>query len=76
VGATIRILVDDQEIGTAVVNASGSWTFTPETALEEGSRSIRFTATDTAGNTGPASEPFILTVDTLAPAAPTLAAAR
>jgi len=74
VGATIRILVDDQEIGTAVVNASGSWTFTPETALEEGSRSIRFTATDTAGNTGPASEPFILTVDTLAPAAPTLTA--
>ena len=72
VGATIHILVDEVEIGTAVVNASGSWTFTPETALDEGTRSIRFSATDTAGNTGPASEPFILTVDTLAPAAPTL----
>ncbi len=74
VGATIHIIVDELEIGTAVVNASGSWTFTPETALDEGTRSIRFTATDTAGNTGPASDPFILTVDTLAPAAPTLTA--
>jgi len=75
VGATIHIIVDELEIGTAVVNAAGSWTFTPETALDEGTRSIRFTATDTAGNTGPASDPFILTVDTLAPAAPTIVAA-
>ncbi|WP_333855474.1 Ig-like domain-containing protein, partial [Leclercia sp.] len=74
VGATIHIIVDEREIGTAVVNAAGSWTFTPETALDEGTRSIRFTATDTAGNTGPASAPFILTVDTLAPAAPILTA--
>ncbi|TLU61264.1 BapA prefix-like domain-containing protein [Enterobacter sp. MF024] len=74
VGATIHIIVDEQEIGTAVVNAAGSWTFTPEAPLGEGTRSIRFTATDTAGNTGAASEPFILTVDTVAPAAPTLTA--
>ena len=74
VGATIRIIVDELEIGTAVVNASGSWTFTPETALAEGTRSIRFTATDAAGNTSPASDPFTLTVDTLAPTAPTLTA--
>ncbi|QVV61185.1 BapA/Bap/LapF family large adhesin [Leclercia sp. Colony189] len=74
VGATIRILVDDREIGTAVVNAAGNWTFTPDQPLEEGTRSIRFTATDVAVNTGDASEPFVLTVDTQAPTAPTLTA--
>ena len=75
VGATIHIFVDELEIGTAVVNAAGSWTFTPEAALAEGAHSFLFTATDTAGNTGISSGPFTLTIDTLAPAAPTIVSA-
>ncbi|WP_418936793.1 BapA/Bap/LapF family large adhesin [Leclercia adecarboxylata] len=74
-GSIVSILVDGEEVGTAVVNASGSWTFTPDTALAEGLRSVTFTATDPAGNTGPASGAFTLTVDTTAPAAPAIVAA-
>ncbi|MGU0056357.1 Ig-like domain-containing protein [Enterobacter hormaechei] len=40
------------EIGTAVVDAQGNWTFTPTTALGEGPSTITFNATDAAGNTG------------------------
>ncbi|WP_251258476.1 Ig-like domain-containing protein, partial [Enterobacter hormaechei] len=33
VGSTVHVIVDGNEIGTAVVNAQGSWTFTPGTDL-------------------------------------------
>ena len=70
VGATVHVIVDGTEIGTAVVNAQGNWTFTPGTALGEGLHAITFNATDTAGNTGATSPAFNLTVDTVAPLAP------
>ncbi|MCU6668731.1 Ig-like domain-containing protein [Enterobacteriaceae bacterium H4N4] len=75
VGATIRIFSDGSEIGSAVVNAAGSWTFTPDTPLAEGARTITFNATDTAGNSTPAGGAFTLTVDTLAPATPSIVSA-
>jgi hypothetical protein len=33
VGSTVHVIVDGNEIGTAVVNAQGNWTFTPGTDL-------------------------------------------
>jgi len=75
VGATIRIFSDGTEIGSAVVNAAGSWTFTPDNPLAEGARTLTFSATDTAGNSTPAGGAITLTVDTLAPAAPSIATA-
>ncbi|MFY9995003.1 MAG: BapA/Bap/LapF family large adhesin [Leclercia sp.] len=75
VGATIRIFSDGTEIGSAVVNAAGSWTFTPDNPLTEGARTITFNATDTAGNSTPAGGAITLTIDTVAPAAPLIAAA-
>lgn len=66
----MHVIVDDVEIGTAVVNAQGNWTFTPTTALGEGPHTITFNATDAAGNTGVTSPPFNLTVDTSVPDAP------
>ncbi|HDC4319811.1 BapA prefix-like domain-containing protein [Enterobacter cloacae subsp. cloacae] len=72
VGSTVHIIVDGSEIGTAVVNAQGNWTFTPGTALTEGPHAITFNATDTAGNTGSTSAPINLTVDTSAPTAPSI----
>ncbi|MCK7359365.1 Ig-like domain-containing protein [Enterobacter roggenkampii] len=75
IGATVHIIVDGSEIGTAVVNAQGNWTFTPDTALAEGPHAITFNATDAAGNTGTTTAPFNLTVDTIAPSAPVISTA-
>src|SRR5690606_4346494 len=42
-------------------------TLTPVNALADGDYSIAYTLTDAAGNEGPKSDPFILTVDTAVP---------
>ncbi|MGN7910263.1 BapA/Bap/LapF family large adhesin [Enterobacter sp. 22503] len=75
VGSTVHVIVDGNEIGTAVVNAQGSWTFTPGTDLIDGPHAITFNATDAAGNVGTATAPFNLTVDTGVPSAPVISAA-
>ncbi|MEL4871182.1 BapA/Bap/LapF family large adhesin [Pantoea agglomerans] len=75
VGATVHIIVDGNEVGTAVVNALGNWSFTPGTDLSDGPHAITFNATDTAGNTGSTTAPFNLTVDTVAPSAPVISTA-
>lgn len=75
VGATVHIIVDGNEVGTAVVNAQGNWTFTPGTDLSDGPHAITFNATDTAGNTGSTTAPFNLTVDTVVPSAPVISTA-
>ncbi|WP_313382926.1 Ig-like domain-containing protein [Pantoea sp.] len=67
-GSTVTVSDGDQVLGTATVNADGSWSFiTP--ALSEGGHSLTATVTDLAGNSGPASEPLAFNVDTTAPAA-------
>lgn len=75
VGSTVHVIVDGSEIGTAVVNAQGSWTFTPGTDLPDGPHAITFNATDVAGNTGSTTAPFNLTVDTGVPSAPVISTA-
>jgi len=71
-GSTITIYDNGKNIGSTVVNSDGSWTFTPTSSLAEGLHQITASATDPAGNTGPDSEDFILTIDTIAPNAPVL----
>lgn len=71
-GALVTIRDGNTVIGTAAANDSGAWTFTPTTALTEGAHAFTATATDAAGNTGPATDVFDLTVDTKAPATPTI----
>lgn len=67
-GAIVSVYDGQTLLGTAVVGASGSWSFTTP-ALSTGSHSLTSTVTDAAGNTGPASTPVTVTVDTQAPAA-------
>ncbi|WP_443477788.1 Ig-like domain-containing protein [Novosphingobium aerophilum] len=70
--ATVTILDNGSAIGTVQANNAGNWTFTPSAPLGQGSHSITITATDAAGNTGTASAPFVFSVDTNAPPAPTI----
>ncbi|WP_286808187.1 BapA/Bap/LapF family large adhesin [Leclercia sp. UBA2479] len=72
VGATIQIFDNDALIGTAVVSAAGTWTFTPTTALTDGPHVFSLSAVDAAGNTSVTSTLYNLTVDTAAPNTPTL----
>ncbi|EMX9182038.1 BapA prefix-like domain-containing protein [Citrobacter sedlakii] len=58
-------------IGSVVVSANGTWSFTPTTALSNGPHTLSVSAADTAGNVGPSSS-FSLTVDTQTPAAPVI----
>ncbi|WP_427305979.1 Ig-like domain-containing protein [Cupriavidus sp. H39] len=71
-GSTISIYSGTTLLGTAIADANGRWSFTPPSSLADGNHALTVTATDAVGNTGPASAPFLLTVDTAAPAAPTI----
>ncbi|RDT62579.1 hypothetical protein DXF97_39040, partial [Klebsiella pneumoniae] len=61
-GSTITIYDNGIAIGTAIVGSNGSWSFTPSVNLSEGSHQLTVRATDVAGNTGPASPVFTVTV--------------
>ena len=55
-----------------MANGSGAWSFTTGT-LSNAAHSLTATATDAAGNTGVASAALSVTIDTTAPAAPSIA---
>ncbi|MHC5308463.1 Ig-like domain-containing protein, partial [Bartonella sp. LJL80] len=67
------VTITDQNgkvIGTAVANAAGEWTLTPQTPLDEGSYQFTATAKNAAGND--ASTGFDMTIDLTAPKAPVI----
>ena len=69
--STVNVYDGATLLGTATANASGAWTFTTGT-LGDGAHS--FTATDTvSGVTSGASTALTVTVDTVAPNAPSIA---
>ncbi|MWT61446.1 Ig-like domain repeat protein, partial [Escherichia coli] len=68
-GTTITIYDGTTLLGTAVLDGSGGWSFTPTTPLTDGPHSLTVHATDEAGNTT-ISPPFELAIDTTAPATP------
>jgi MYXO-CTERM domain-containing protein len=65
-GSTVTVIIDGTVVGTTTADASGNWTFTSP-ALDDGPHTVRATATDVAGNTGPASAPRNFIVDTEPP---------
>ncbi|WP_238158686.1 Ig-like domain-containing protein, partial [Trabulsiella odontotermitis] len=66
-GSRVNIYDNGELIGSAVADSNGAWTFTPTTPLPEGEHRLTVTATDKAGNTGPASDEFVLSTDYTAP---------
>ena len=70
--ATVKVFDGATLLGNVAANASGAWSYTTA-ALANGSHSLTATATDAAGNTGAASGALSVTIDTAAPAAPTIA---
>lgn len=71
-GDTVTIIDNGVEIGTAIVGDDGRWEFTPDPVLSEGPHPITVIITDPAGNASEPSDPYIIIVDTLAPAPPTI----
>lgn len=71
-GATVSLYQGATLIGTTTADGFGAWTITPSTPLSDGVHSLTAVATDAAGNSGPASTVFTVTVDTIPPAQPTL----
>ncbi|MBX5481091.1 MAG: adhesin [Myxococcaceae bacterium] len=63
-GATVEITVDGVVVGTVTADTNGDWsyTLTPDQALGEGNHTVSATATDEAGNTGPASQEIDFTI--------------
>ncbi|MEB3886424.1 Ig-like domain-containing protein, partial [Lyngbya sp. CCY1209] len=48
-GSTVTIFRDGTELGTTTADDSGNWSFTPATALAEGTFNLTATAADAAG---------------------------
>jgi hypothetical protein len=65
--STVNIYDNNVFLGSAKVDASGNWSFTPEVPLADGQHSFTVTNEDQQGNTSQESEPYIITVDTEAP---------
>ncbi|KAF7771211.1 hypothetical protein PCIT_a4271 [Pseudoalteromonas citrea] len=64
-GDTITFTSDkDGVLGSIVVPAGGSWSFTPTSAMSANTHSITVVATDQAGNNSSASSALSITIDT------------
>ncbi|QRN96324.1 adhesin [Archangium violaceum] len=61
-GSTITVIIDGQVVGTAPVDASGNWSYTPTVPLEPGSHTVTVRTTDPAGNESPVSSGRTFTV--------------
>lgn len=68
--STVTVLVDGAPYCSTTASAAGAFSCAGTTALSQGSHTISARATDAAGNTGPASTPYNVNVDTVPPAAP------
>ena len=68
---TVKIFDGTTLLGTASVNSSGHWSYITK-ALQDGKHSFTSTDTNSAGSTSAPSSAKVVTVDTSAPARPTV----
>ncbi|HBI6864341.1 TPA: hypothetical protein K8E22_004036 [Enterobacter cloacae] len=71
-GDTITITDGDTPLGTAIVNDTGAWTFTPDKPLVDGKHDLGVSATDPAGNESVPATVIPIIIDTLAPDVPVI----
>ncbi|MFE8598529.1 DUF1214 domain-containing protein [Archangium violaceum] len=69
-GSTVTLFLDGVSVGSTTTHDTGTWSFTPGTALAQGRHAVTARATDAAGHTGPVSPPHFFSVDSIAPDAP------
>jgi hypothetical protein len=69
---TVEVFDGTKQIGTTKANGSGAWNYTTA-ALSDGNHSLTAKDTDSSGHTSSASSALAVTIDTHAPAAPTMA---
>ncbi|TNC07282.1 hemagglutinin, partial [Methylobacterium terricola] len=74
-GVTVTLSNNGTVLGSVVADGTGAFSFTPGQAFGEGTNLITAVAQDAAGNLGPASAAVTLTIDTLAPPAPSITTA-
>ncbi|HEU5098696.1 MAG TPA: Ig-like domain-containing protein, partial [Roseiflexaceae bacterium] len=71
-GSTVTVVEGTTTLCTATADGAGMWSCAPITPLSAGDHSITVIVTDPAGNTGPASDPRTVTIDTSTAIAPTI----
>src|SRR5690606_14919848 len=64
-GDTISVYSNGVLLGSVLVGSTGTWSFTPPSALAEGSNALTIRATDPAGNQSGDSPAFTIVVDTI-----------
>ena len=69
-GASVAVYDNGTQVGTAVADGSGAWSYQVGTLADGSSHSYAVTATDAAGNTSTMGAALAFTVDTSAPAQP------
>jgi hypothetical protein len=74
-GRTVRLYANEREVGRSIANDKGEWSITVSDTMADGSYSFGVKQFDLAGNKSGYSDSFTLTIETGAPAAPTLALA-
>ncbi|MCF3195978.1 Ig-like domain-containing protein, partial [Pseudomonas bubulae] len=70
-GDTVTIIDNGEPLATVIVAPDGTWTYTPP-PLNDGEHPFTLVVTDPAGNASAPSDPYTITVDTTAPAAPVI----
>nr|WP_165602735.1 Ig-like domain-containing protein [Enterobacter roggenkampii] len=70
--SVVTIFYGGTQIAVVTADNTGTWTFTPDTALGEGSHSFTVRATDPQGNLSAVSAPWSVEIDLTAPTVPTL----
>ena len=67
-GATVTVVIDGEEVGTALVDDGGAWQFPTTEPLADGDHTVSATQTDPAGNVSSPSDEVTFTVDSTIPA--------